>query len=76
MNTQADSELINSGRSQVLSAAAKGIAAVGVGSLLPVYPTLGGASGAIRPSFVEEAERLCPYSKATRGNIDVVFKLV
>jgi osmotically inducible protein OsmC len=27
-------------------------------------------------SLVEQAEQVCPYSKATRGNIDVVFNLV
>lgn len=27
-------------------------------------------------SLVEEAEQLCPYSKATRNNIDVAFNLV
>jgi lipoyl-dependent peroxiredoxin len=27
-------------------------------------------------SLVEEAEQICTYSKATRGNIDVVFNLV
>jgi organic hydroperoxide reductase OsmC/OhrA len=29
-----------------------------------------------RQSLVEEAEQLCPYSKATRGNIDVAFNLL
>jgi organic hydroperoxide reductase OsmC/OhrA len=27
-------------------------------------------------SLVEEAERLCPYSKATQGNVDVLFNLI
>ena len=27
-------------------------------------------------SLVEEAEQICPYSKATRGNIEVAFNLV
>jgi Ohr subfamily peroxiredoxin len=27
-------------------------------------------------SLVEEAEKLCPYSKATHGNIDVSFNLI
>ena len=38
--------------------------------------SLPGLDSDIAKSLVEEAERLCPYSKATRGNIDVVFKLV
>ena len=27
-------------------------------------------------SLVEQAEQICPYSKVTRGNIDVAFNLV
>jgi osmotically inducible protein OsmC len=30
----------------------------------------------VAKSLVEEAEQLCPYSKATRGNIDVAFNLL
>jgi osmotically inducible protein OsmC len=30
----------------------------------------------VAQSLVEEADQLCPYSKATRGNIDVTFNLV
>jgi hypothetical protein len=30
----------------------------------------------IAQKLVEEAEQLCPYSKATRGDIDAVFNLV
>jgi organic hydroperoxide reductase OsmC/OhrA len=28
------------------------------------------------PISVEEAEQLCTYSKATRGNVDAVFNVV
>jgi lipoyl-dependent peroxiredoxin len=27
-------------------------------------------------ALVEEAEQICPYSKATRGNIDITIKLI
>ena len=30
----------------------------------------------VAKSLVEEAEQICPYSKATRGNIDVAINLV
>ena len=30
----------------------------------------------VAQSLVEQAEQVCPYSKATRDNIDVVFNLV
>jgi organic hydroperoxide reductase OsmC/OhrA len=30
----------------------------------------------IAKSLIQEAEQICTYSKATRGNIDVVFNLV
>ena len=29
-----------------------------------------------RPGLVDEAHRTCPYSKVTRGNIDVAINLV
>jgi lipoyl-dependent peroxiredoxin len=38
--------------------------------------SLPGLDREIAKSLVEEAEQLCPYSKATRGNIDVSFNLV
>jgi lipoyl-dependent peroxiredoxin len=37
---------------------------------------LPGLDRRIAESLVEEAELLCPYSKATRGNIDVSFNLI
>jgi Ohr subfamily peroxiredoxin len=30
----------------------------------------------VAQSLVDEADQICPYSKATRGNIDVAIKLV
>ena len=38
--------------------------------------SLPGIEREIAQSLVEEAEQLCPYSKATRGNIDVAINLV
>jgi Ohr subfamily peroxiredoxin len=38
--------------------------------------SLPGVDRAIAESLVEEAHGVCPYSKATRGNIDVTIKLV
>jgi Ohr subfamily peroxiredoxin len=35
-----------------------------------------GVERAVAQSLVQEAEHLCPYSKATRGNIDVTFSLL
>jgi len=37
---------------------------------------LPGIGPEVAQSLVEEADQLCPYSKATRGNIDVTFNLV
>ena len=33
-------------------------------------------AGDVAQSLVDEAHQICPYSKATRGNIDVSIKLV
>jgi Ohr subfamily peroxiredoxin len=38
--------------------------------------SLPGLDRNIAQSLVEEAEEICTYSKATRGNIDVIFNLV
>jgi osmotically inducible protein OsmC len=35
-----------------------------------------GVERAVAQSLVQEAQDLCPYSKATRGNIDVTFNLL
>jgi lipoyl-dependent peroxiredoxin len=37
---------------------------------------LPGLDRGIAQSLVEEAEGLCPYSKATHGNVDVVFNVI
>ncbi len=38
--------------------------------------SLPGIDHELARSLVEAADQLCPYSKATRGNIDVTFNLV
>jgi len=38
--------------------------------------SLPGLDRDVAESLVEQAEQVCPYSKATRGNVDVVFNLV
>ncbi len=38
--------------------------------------SLPGIEREVAQSLVEEADQLCPYSKATRGNIDVAIKLM
>jgi osmotically inducible protein OsmC len=38
--------------------------------------SLPGIEREVAQSLVEEADQLCPYSKATRGNIDVTINLV
>ena len=38
--------------------------------------SLPGIDREVAQSLVEEADQLCPYSKATRGNIDVAINLV
>jgi osmotically inducible protein OsmC len=38
--------------------------------------SLPGIEREVARTLVEEAEQLCPYSKATRGNIDVAINLV
>lgn len=38
--------------------------------------SLPGLDRSIAQSLIDEAEQLCPYSKATEGNIDVEFNLV
>jgi osmotically inducible protein OsmC len=37
---------------------------------------LPGVDRAVAQALVDEAHRLCPYSKVTRGNIDVAINLV
>jgi Ohr subfamily peroxiredoxin len=38
--------------------------------------SLPGVARDVAQALVEEAHRICPYSKATRGNIDVAINLV
>jgi lipoyl-dependent peroxiredoxin len=38
--------------------------------------SLPGIAREVAQSLVDEADQLCPYSKATRGNIDVAINLV
>jgi Ohr subfamily peroxiredoxin len=38
--------------------------------------SLPGVAREVAQSLVDEADQLCPYSKATRGNIDVAVNLV
>jgi len=38
--------------------------------------SLPGIAPDVAQSLVEQADQLCPYSKATHGNIDVTFNLV
>ncbi len=44
-----------------------------IGATLNV--TLTGVDNATAQKLVEEAHKICPYSKATRGNIEVNFKV-
>lgn len=41
-----------------------------------LYVSLPGVDPALAQSLLDTAHRTCPYSKATRGNIDVVIALV
>ena len=38
--------------------------------------SLRGLDSGVAQSLVERAEWLCPYSKATQGNVDVLFNLI
>ena len=38
--------------------------------------SLPGVERDVAQALVDEAHKICPYSKATRGNIDVAIKLV
>jgi osmotically inducible protein OsmC len=38
--------------------------------------SLPGVERNVAQALIDEAQEICPYSKATRGNIDVVVKLV
>ncbi len=38
--------------------------------------TIPGVDADVAQAIVEEAHQICPYSKATRGNIDVTIRLV
>ncbi|WP_424765591.1 organic hydroperoxide resistance protein [Paenibacillus sp. sgz302251] len=38
--------------------------------------TLGGVEGSVAKELVDEAHQVCPYSRATRGNIKVELNLV
>jgi organic hydroperoxide reductase OsmC/OhrA len=37
---------------------------------------LPGVERSLARSLVDEAHRICPYSKATRGNVDVAIEVV
>lgn len=41
-----------------------------------LYVSMPGVDPALAQSLVDAAHRTCPYSRATRGNIDVVIALV
>lgn len=38
--------------------------------------SLPGIERAVAQALVDEADQICPYSKATRGNIDVAIRLI
>jgi lipoyl-dependent peroxiredoxin len=40
-----------------------------------LYVSLPGLERAVALALVDEAHQICPYSKATRGNIDVVIEV-
>ena len=40
-----------------------------------LYVSLPGVEPAVAQALIDEAHRICPYSKATRGNIDVAIEL-
>jgi lipoyl-dependent peroxiredoxin len=40
-----------------------------------LYVDLPGVERTVAQALVDEAHQICPYSKATRGNIDVAIKL-
>jgi len=40
-----------------------------------LYVSLPGVERAVALALIDEAHRICPYSKATRGNIDVAIEL-
>ncbi len=48
----------------------------GFGLTVQLYVTLPGVDRAAAEALVHEAHEVCPYSNATRGNIDVVLNVV
>jgi hypothetical protein len=60
---------------QFYRVAPEGMMLVTTGLDLPDY-SLAGVERELAQALVDEANEICPYSKATRGNIDVVIKLV
>jgi pimeloyl-ACP methyl ester carboxylesterase len=56
MRTRLDSEVVNQDRRQLLSTAAKAIAAVGAVTLFPAYPASAATTGAIRPFRINVPE--------------------
>jgi lipoyl-dependent peroxiredoxin len=40
-----------------------------------LYVSLVGVDRAVAQALVDEAHRICPYSKAMRGNVDVAIEL-
>jgi organic hydroperoxide reductase OsmC/OhrA len=42
----------------------------------PITPAYAVLLAKLPPLWSRKAEQICPYSKATRGNIDVAFNLV
>jgi len=48
----------------------------GLGIQVALHISLGGMDREVAQELVQAAHQLCPYSNATRGNIDVTLKLL
>ena len=49
---------------------------IGPSNNAPLCRAWPGVERELAQALLNEAHEICPYSKATRGNIDVVIKLV
>ena len=70
---QATAEGLDTSESTVTASVSLGRTDSGVGLAVTLEARIPGVDEAKAQELVEKAHRVCPYSKATRGNIDVTL---
>lgn len=73
LNGIATAEGLDTGESTVTATVSLGRTDTGVGLAVTLEARIPGVDAATAQELVEKAHEVCPYSKATRGNIDVTL---